>query len=848
MYTGDQLESELEAAAPEVGLEDNVEVDQFSQEFIDSLVAKILVFIEELVGHDFYPYQRQISARIIESIVIGDGATITVLAARQSGKALALDTPLLTTSGWKTMGTVEIGDEVFAPDGSPTKILTTSETFHGHDCFEVEFADGQKITADADHLWTVWDLKEKREVTLTTRQMLDTWQGTDARFNYRYRIPMPAPIQRPEVDLPIDPYLLGLWLGDGSSSKTEITTSEPEVVEYPTGKAVTYGIPGGFMRALRDLDMLGHRSAGKFIPEQYLLASEAQRRALLAGLVDTDGYAQASAVEFSSTSRQLSEGVLFLARSLGWKTVLHEKRAMLNGKDCGPSYRVTWSAWKDNAPFTLERKASRLRDRPSDQHRIDRTCSLSITGVTPVESVPTRCIGVAHPSHLFLAGKGLVPTHNTESLANTLAGLMILLPRLAKIFPDLLGKFSRGFWVGCFAPVEGQVETLYGRIVDRLTSDTALEIMRDPEIDDQPDGKGKYLKLTRSGSFVRMQTANPRAKIESKTYHVLVGDEAQGIDDFVWRKSISPMAAVFNGTRVMTGTPTTHKGVFFSQIQLNKRQQLRRGARQNHYEFNWRYCAKSNPNYAKFIRSEILNIGEDSDEFQLSYDLRWLLDRGMFVTPTRLDELGDVSMEIVRSWYKSPVVVGVDPARSVDSTVVTVVWVGWNNPDEFGYYPHRILNWLEIQGEDWEAQYYQILRFLSNYSVFQVGVDSQGVGDAVAQRLSVLMPGTEVISLPSDPASQTERWLHLQQLINRGRIGWPAHAKTRRLKVWKRFRQQMEDLEKVYRGKYLLAQAPNEKNAHDDHPDALALATILTKDFTLPEVEVSESPFVGRRR
>ena len=436
----------------------------------------------------------------------------------------------------------------------------------------------------------------------------------------------------------------------------------------------------------------------------------------------------------------------------------------------------------------------------------------------------------------------------TEVLANCLAACMILLPRLAKLFPDLLEKFERGFWVGCFAPTEDQAETLYGRIVDRLTSERAVEIMLDPEIDDKPDGRAKTVRLVKSGSLVRMHSANPKAKIESKSYHVLVGDESQDIDEYMWNKSISPMGAFYNASKIMTGTPTTHKGVFFKNIQTNKRRQLRRGARKDHFEFNWRHCAKANPNYAKFIKGEILRIGEDSDEFQLSYNLKWLLDRGMFTTSSQLDALGDRSMEVVKHYFRTPVVAGIDPARSVDSTVVTVAYVDWNRPDEFGYYDHRVLNWLEIQGDDWEQQYFQIVRFLSNYAVWKVGIDSQGVGDAVADRLRVLMPHTEVESIPSDPSTQTKRWLHLEQLMSRGRVSWPAHAKTRRLRTWKRFYQQMEDLEKVHKGPHVLAAAPNEREAHDDYCDSLALTCILTKDFTMPQVEVTESPFVSHRR
>ena len=436
----------------------------------------------------------------------------------------------------------------------------------------------------------------------------------------------------------------------------------------------------------------------------------------------------------------------------------------------------------------------------------------------------------------------------TETVANVIAALMILLPRLAKLYPDLLDKFRNGLMVGVFAPTENQVETMYGRIVDRLTSERAVEIMLDPEIDDKPDGKGSVLKLTKSGSFVRMQTANPKAKVESKTYHVLVGDESQEIDEYMWNKSISPMGAFYNATSVMTGTPTTSKGVFYRTIQLNKRSETRRGARQCHFEFNWKHCARENPNYAKFVRKEMLRLGEDSDEFQMSYNLKWLLDRGMFTTSTRLDQLGDVSMKTIKSYFRTPVVVGIDPARAVDSTVVTVCFVNWSRTDEFGYFDHRILNWLEIQGTDWEEQYFLVHRFLSNYSVAMIGIDGQGVGDAFASRMKALMPGTDIEAIPSDPATQTKRWLHLEQLFGRGLVSWPAHAETRRLRTWRRFRQQMEDLEKVYKGKYVLAEAPNERDAHDDYADSLALATILTKDFTMPQVEVTESPFTSRRR
>lgn len=436
----------------------------------------------------------------------------------------------------------------------------------------------------------------------------------------------------------------------------------------------------------------------------------------------------------------------------------------------------------------------------------------------------------------------------SETVADTVATLMVLLPRLARLYPDLLGRFKDGIWVGLFAPTESQAETLFSRTISRLTSERAIEILDDPEIDDSAakvGGVTRQIRLKKSGSSVTMMTANPRAKIESKSFHLIVIDECQEADDFVVSKSISPMLAYYAGTMVKTGTPTTSKNNFYRAIQLNRRRQTGKSSRQNHFQWDWKEVAKIQPMYEKFIKKEILRIGEDSDEFQMSYACKWLLERGMFVTSGVMDKLGDPSQELVRSWHKTPVVVGIDPARKTDSTVVTVVWVDWDRPDEFGYYDHRILNWLEIQGDDWEEQYFQIVNFLSNYDILAIGVDANGVGDAVAQRLRLLIPRAEVMSLTSSPTEQSGRWKHLQALIQREMIAWPAHSKTRRLKTWKRFYQQMTDAEVTYKGPNYLVAAPDETYAHDDFVDSLSIACAMTKDLVMPEVVASSNPFFG---
>ena len=434
----------------------------------------------------------------------------------------------------------------------------------------------------------------------------------------------------------------------------------------------------------------------------------------------------------------------------------------------------------------------------------------------------------------------------SETIADTVSTLMVLLPRLANIYPELLGKYKDGLMVGLFAPTESQAETLFSRTVTRLSSERALDVLSDPEIDDvaaKVGGVTKMIRLKKSGSSLTMMTANPRAKIESKSFHLIVIDECQEADDFIVNKSISPMRAYYAGTMVKTGTPTTSKNNFYRSIQLNRRRQTGKRARQNHFQWDWRDVSKYNDNYNRFIKKETLRIGEDSDEFQMSYNCKWLLERGMFVTSSVMDDLGDTSQELVKVWHQTPVVVGVDPARKMDSTVVTVVWVDWDRPDEFGYFDHRVLNWLEIQGDDWEEQYFQIVNFLSNYDVLAIGVDANGVGDVVAQRLKVLMPRAEVIPLTSSQSEQSGRFKHLQALIQREMLSFPAHAKTRRLNLWKRFYQQMIDAEIQYKGNNFTVAAPREAYAHDDFVDSLAIACSLTKELVMPTVEVGTNPF-----
>ncbi|WP_456910140.1 dCTP deaminase [Geodermatophilus sp. SYSU D00703] len=359
------------------------------------------------------------------------------LAARLEGKALALDTPVPTPSGWSTMGELAVGDEVFDENGVPCRVVAATEVMLGRPCREVELSDGSLFTADASHLWVTTTKTERRpgrpqrSAARTTDEIMATLRYGE-ELNHHIRLAAPA--QYPVTDLPIDPYVLGYWLGDDTSTKGEITVghgdeevlSSFEAAGYRVWRATaphayrlgdTRGVDHGHRRGaggrfggnsslsshLRALGLLGD----KHVPAAYLTAAPAQRLALLQGLMDSDGYVDDQGrCEFVNTRECLAQAVFELAASLGLRPTRRKKRALLEGIDCGPAFQVKLSP---RIPvFRLARKLARLRtDDRAHQHR-------SVRAVRPVPTVPVRCIQVSAPSGIFLIGDAYVPTHNSS--------------------------------------------------------------------------------------------------------------------------------------------------------------------------------------------------------------------------------------------------------------------------------------------------------------------------------------------------------------------------------------------------------------------------------------------------
>lgn len=453
----------------QIGYAGDGEVD----DLVDHAQAEIYKVAEKRTGEDYVALADIMPGALdeIEAIGANDGTMtgvptgfadfdaltnglhpgqMVIIAARPAvGKALALDTPLPTPGGWTTMGEVEVGTELIAADGTPTRVVAATEVMTGRPCFEVVFDDGTTVVADGDHQWlthTRASRRAAREAGLrgavprvlpevrTTREIARTLRTETADRRLNHSVVNAAAIELPERDLPLPPYFLGAWLGDGASVAARVTSTDPEVllnieaeglVTKPVGSSgMTYGVflpeedtapaarecvasYGSVQARLRTLGVLGN----KHIPQEYLRASADQRRALLAGLLDTDGTVNATgSVQFAVTSQRLANGFRELAHSLGYRTGMVARRVGGRSEESSTCYTVTFGSRSE--VFRLERKRCAHRERGADRGYA-RIGSRFVTEVRPVESVPVRCVQVDHPDHLFLATRSMVPTHNS---------------------------------------------------------------------------------------------------------------------------------------------------------------------------------------------------------------------------------------------------------------------------------------------------------------------------------------------------------------------------------------------------------------------------------------------------
>lgn len=380
------------------------------------------------------------------------------------GKAVYHKTLIPSSRGFVPIKDIHPGDLVFDRNGDPTLVLAESELMELPG-WRITFDDGSSVVCNDEHLWLTFDAKELAALTRrsdefrsrrrskrpsratqsqgahkslavalrnaehppptkpapagtvrTAAEIVETLLTPRGRRNHA--IPVAGALQLPHRDLPVAPYVLGAWLGDGFTRQGRICGADEEIfaqIDAFHDRRVTKEVQPGFWNVTYEGLAAGLRAADvlhdKYIPPQYLWASEEQRLALLQGLMDTDGTVakNSGAAEFCNTNYDLAAGVAHLARSLGMKATIREGRATLYGKDCGPKWTVKFVA--NRKVFRLQRKAElqKLASRRTTQFRY-------IVSAERIEPTWMKCIRVASPDGLYLVGEDFIPTHNSSAL------------------------------------------------------------------------------------------------------------------------------------------------------------------------------------------------------------------------------------------------------------------------------------------------------------------------------------------------------------------------------------------------------------------------------------------------
>ena len=465
----------------------------------------------------------------------------------------------------------------------------------------------------------------------------------------------------------------------------------------------------------------------------------------------------------------------------------------------------------------------------------------------------------------------------TETIAITVGGLMIILPQLANMpmFADdpRLKMFKDGLWVGIFAPSQRQAQITYNRMRSRMQCKEALLVLQDPDFRlEFTTSNGQTVALS-NGSFCTAISASDGSNIEGESFKFIICEECQDISNFKIRKSIHPMGAAYNATICKIGTATTFKGDFYEAINRNKKEYEEGKLRvRNHFEYNYKVVIKYNPKYARYIEREKRSLGENSDEFRMSYMLEWIISRGMFVDVDKLEkECGDDYLNRVSQDLRANHVAGIDvgggSARNrneADSTVVTIVEVDWDNPvlmesttdEETGEdiiylaYNTYIKDWLRIRPDvvdSYEEQYHMIMDYLKNFRISRIVIDATREA-SLGQRIQANVK-CEVWLFTFSSKSKSDIYKHLQTEISTGRARFPKGKETVETPEYKEFIRQLADLQKGYSGSYLVVSHPDERGAHDDFPDSWALALWGTKDAGQPDMtETRDRRFVMNKQ
>lgn len=647
------------------------------------------------------------------------------------GKSISVEELLPTPSGWVSVGDIKEGDYVFDQDGNPTLVEYVTDVMYGHTCYEVVFSDGNRVKVDAGHLWETstkksrrsldyhntqvdWDIKRRRTSAdgidydiksfskpVTTQEIKDTllsYNGTASHY-----VPSAGALQYAAKNLTIHPYVMGYLLGDGDTVGMGRVACDPqdriwlmETFSFFGHECVEYSDDGHFaVRGITDTWRKLGLDKGKFIPDEYLQGSIEQRTYLIQGLIDSDGHVTRGQYIFTNTNKDLALGFRHLAESLGTVARLRTNPANRYGVKSKDSIKVTVSS---NIAFSrLPRKEQKAR------HNWTRRCTgRFIVAVNETPSQPVRCLRVSNHRHLFLVGKGCIPTHNTYGTT------------IAMVKRAWENEGSVNWWV---SPTFTQAKMAFEMIKKLLPAGTYHEYVADLKIVLlHPDATER--------SSIHFKSSDNSDSLRGFGVNFFVMDEAArcSYESFV---SLLTTVTQTEGVGYFISTPKGRNWFFTvygwgEKYDADGTPLFDAENPDPHPEFlSIRMPTWTNP-HVKLEAIQVMKTTLPEDVFTQEIGAQFLLDSAGVFRGIRECIRGELEEPVAGQHYT----MGVDLARLKDYSVLTVMNAKTGH----------VVAFQRFNQISWEVQYRKIIDLAKKYKAIAV-VDSTGIGDPIVESL-----------------------------------------------------------------------------------------------------------------
>lgn len=687
---------------------------------------------------------------------VSEAIQIAVASGHGIGKAQSLATTVPTPTGMVRWGDLRPGDALFGPDGKPT-LIQACHHYEQAPMYRVTFDDGSWTDVSSGHLWTVRGRQERRNGsdswrTLETIELLELGvkRKNGAALARQWEIPSHASVEFEEQEIDLHPYLVGMWLGDGSKGKPRYTKPYPEPTDYLRGLGYDITDEARGSRYVRSISHLmtdpvfNLGSHDRYIPRDYLINSADNRWELFCGLMDADGEVQASgSIGYSTSSKNLADDVLFLARSLGFKVMQHPTTKVgAYGDDietvlCRPAYRLTINAPVN--PFRVARKRDAFK--PSEHRYTARW----IDSIEPIGDMPCMCVTVDRGDGLYLT-ENFIVTHNSALVSWLILWAM-------STFPDTKGVVTANTETQLKTKTWAELAKWHRLCITREWFTFTATALFSTDANREKTWRIDMAPWSEHNTEAFAGLHNKGRRI------LLIFDEASAIADKIWE--VAEGALTDEGTEIIWcafGNPTQNTGRFFQAFHRFKHRWTTR-------QIDSRTAKMTNKTQ---IQKWIDDYGEDHDfvrvrvrgVFPRAGSVQYISSETVRQAMTRT--VNDVDL---RGW---PLILFVDVARHGDDQTAigrrkgNKVW-----PIE----RFRIADTMKIAE--------LVALRIEDHNPERVFIDATGIGWGVVDRLRQLGYGNRVVAVQTGEAAADDRtyfnkraecWGRMKKFLEEGAV------------------------------------------------------------------------------